>query len=764
MINEHGVLKPMMNKPFLQKTYIRTFLLLISVLICSIIPFAYFLSGEFAKYAMLEVRSNSQNEVDNLASKTDMILRNLKSYGLSMYADQNIQNWFFNTRQDPLIDHAVLVAQSNFLSTEPLIQRSYLINLKQRLVVDSKAGIVRFSSFDDQDMLERVKTFHRQYLHIFTHSLDGSGSLALVLPATPEKPSDFYLVLLIDKTLLNKLLFGQSVSEEQDMRILDENGKVLLGAPDSALAERLYEAGREQQDSSFQVRLPHQRWFVNTAELTDENWTVYYSTEYHILTRHISSFQQKMIAHTLLLLGIVSALLFWSSRHSLRSITLLSEKLKRKVAFAPPASDAKPDIQWINDGIETLLNNVEQLHASMRNQSELVRSEFLAQWVLHGTPGPKRYEYIQSRTKLASCDVLFLAVLRIEAYPVFCERYDFPSRKLIKYAIRNISEEVIGSGSYAAEGLDMGGDHLILLIGGRESDELRLQRLLEETRNQAARILSVDMTIAMSNAYDFGANIRNVYDHIYELTMLRFLNGERQIFLESDYEEFMAGYPDASETLETFEIIESIRSGHPETAVALLRQQMKLIHEMPYRDCKLYLTYFTYDLLKSFNKSSILHEISSIHQLLERYCTLSEFQKWLEGIVTMLASETDVPKSLSRKEELVLEIKEYVDNHLQDAQLSIEQVAGNFSFSVSYIRQLFKEIMNVSLSDYMLQERIERVKEKLVSSRLSVLEIADQCGFTSKGHFFATFKKFTNLTPKQYRETHGDSVSPLSRS
>lgn len=720
------------------------------------IPFVYFLSAEFAKYTMLEVRSNSQNEVNNLASKTEMILGNLKAYGLSMYADQNIQNWFFNTSKDPLIDHAALVAQSNFMSTEPLIQRSYLINLKHDLVVDSKVGIVRFESFADQSMLERVKSFHRQYLHFFNHSTDGSDCLALILPATPEKPSDFYLVLLIDKPLLSKLLFGQTISSEQDIRILDEEGLVLLGASNPALDEQLYQAGRERQDSDFQVRLPHQTWFVNTAELTTENWSVYYSTEYHILTRHISSYQQKLITYTLLLLGIVSVLFFWSSRRSLRSITFLSEKLK-KITVANSASDAKPDIQWIKDGIDMLLNNVEQLHASMRDQSELVRTEFLAQWMLHGTPGTQSYEYIQTRTKLTSCKFLFLAVLRIEAYTVFCERYDFPSRKLIKYAIRNISEEVIGAGSYAAEGLDMGGDHLILVIGGHESGELQLQHLLEEAHKQVACILRVDTTVAISNAYDFGANFRNVYDHIYELTMLRFLDGEKHIFLESDYEEFMAGYPSASEVLETAEVIKAIRRGRPETAVVLLRRQMKHIHELPYRDCKLNLTYFTYDLLKNFNKSSVLHEISSIHQLLERYSTLSEFQAWLEGIVTTLASETEVPKSSNRKEEIVLEIKEYVDSHLQDAQLSIEQVADNFSFSVSYIRQLFKEIMNVSLSEYILQERIERVKEKLVSSQLSVLEIADQCGFISKGHFFSAFKKFTTLTPKQYREIHGDS-------
>ncbi len=742
-------------KSILQKTYVRTFLLLTTVLICSILPFVYLLSAEFSKYTMLEVRSNSQNEVNNLASKTEIILGKLKAYGLSMYADQNIQNWFFDTHKDPLIDHAALVAQSNFMSTEPLIQRSYLINLKHGLIIDSKAGIVRFESFADQSMLERVKSFHPEYLRFFNHSPDGSDCLALILPATPEKPSDFYLVLLVDKPLLSKLLLGQTASSEQDIRILDEEGQLLLGMSDPTLSEQLYQTGREQQRSDFQVRLPHQSWFVNTAKLNTENWTVYYSNEYHTLTRHITAFQHKLITYTLLLLGIVSALFFWSSRRSLRSITFLSDKLKGRIGFANSASDAIPDIQWINDGIDLLLNNVEQLHASMRNQSELVRTEFLAQWMLHGTPGTKSDEYIRSQTKLASSDILFLAVLRIEAYTAFCERYDFPSRKLIKYAIRNIGEEVIGAGSYAAEGLDMGGDHLILIIGSHDSGALQLRRLLEDMHHQVARILNVETTVAVSNAFDFGTNIRNVYDHIYELTMLRFLKGEKQIFLESDYEEFMAGYPSASEALETTEIIKAIRRGRPETAVHLLRQQMKHVHELPYRSYKLNLTYFTYDLLKHFNKSSVLHEISSIHQLLERYSTLSEFQAWLEGIVTTLASETEAPKSPNRKEEIVLEIKEFVDSHLQDSQLSIEQVADNFSFSVSYIRQLFKEIMNMSLSEYILQERIERVKEKLVSSHLSVLEIADQCGFLSKGHFFSAFKKFTDMTPKQYRESHG---------
>jgi AraC-like DNA-binding protein len=232
------------------------------------------------------------------------------------------------------------------------------------------------------------------------------------------------------------------------------------------------------------------------------------------------------------------------------------------------------------------------------------------------------------------------------------------------------------------------------------------------------------------------------------------LKGESRIFVENDYEEFMEGYPAASEALDTAEIIRAIRGGRQDPALAILRRQMKLIQGMPYREGKLHLTYFTYELLKDFTKSSATQGIGSVHQLLDRYRTLEDFQAWLEDVVRTLAAGADAPKSSSRKEEIVAEIKEYVENHLHDEQLSIEQIAGEFSYSVRYVRQLFKEIENVSLSDYVLRQRIERVKEKLVSTRLSVLEIAGQCGFLSKGHFFSSFKKFTDLTPKQYREIH----------
>ena len=159
-----------------------------------------------------------------------------------------------------------------------------------------------------------------------------------------------------------------------------------------------------------------------------------------------------MITYTLLLLALLSMLFFWSSRRSLRSITFLSEKLKGKVAFANATSDARPDIQWINDGIDMLLNNVEQLHASMRNQSELVRTELLAQWMPTVRRVQRATNIFRPRPNWPPVKLCFGRPSDRSLYGLL-RTLRFPSRKLIKYAIRNISEEVIGTGSYAAEGL-----------------------------------------------------------------------------------------------------------------------------------------------------------------------------------------------------------------------------------------------------------------------------------------------------------------------
>ena len=60
----------------------------------------------------------------------------------------------------------------------------------------------------------------------------------------------------------------------------------------------------------------------------------------------------------------------------------------------------------------------------------------------------------------------------------------------------------------------------------------------------------------------------------------------------------------------------------------------------------------------------------------------------------------------------------------------------------------------MTLTDFILREKIEEAKRLLRYSDKSLSLIANYLGFSSQSHFTKTFKKYAQKTPKQYRENN----------
>jgi len=76
-----------------------------------------------------------------------------------------------------------------------------------------------------------------------------------------------------------------------------------------------------------------------------------------------------------------------------------------------------------------------------------------------------------------------------------------------------------------------------------------------------------------------------------------------------------------------------------------------------------------------------------------------------------------------------------------------------FHVSESSLAHKFKEYVNKSIYDYILYRRIIKAKE-LMSSDLTLTEIAYRCGFSDYSNFLRIFKKYTNESPRKYRTEH----------
>jgi AraC-like DNA-binding protein len=93
---------------------------------------------------------------------------------------------------------------------------------------------------------------------------------------------------------------------------------------------------------------------------------------------------------------------------------------------------------------------------------------------------------------------------------------------------------------------------------------------------------------------------------------------------------------------------------------------------------------------------------------------------------------------------------EYINTHLEE-ELPLRLLAKRVSYSESYLSHKFKDEMGMKIREYIRIRRLERAKALLLSSQISVQDIATRFHFCSQSYFAEAFKTEYGITPSQYR-------------
>lgn len=96
------------------------------------------------------------------------------------------------------------------------------------------------------------------------------------------------------------------------------------------------------------------------------------------------------------------------------------------------------------------------------------------------------------------------------------------------------------------------------------------------------------------------------------------------------------------------------------------------------------------------------------------------------------------------------EAKEYFDKNFINIK-SIEEVCIALNINKFYLTHIFKEQLGMPPIKYLLTKRMEKAKQLLLSSNLSVSDVAAKCGYLDTAYFCRVFRKFEGTTPLQYK-------------
>ena len=96
----------------------------------------------------------------------------------------------------------------------------------------------------------------------------------------------------------------------------------------------------------------------------------------------------------------------------------------------------------------------------------------------------------------------------------------------------------------------------------------------------------------------------------------------------------------------------------------------------------------------------------------------------------------------------------YIDEHLDDEELSIVSVATHVYLNPVYFGRVFKNTFHMTFKKYILQQRMEKAKRLLEEGNVSIGTICEQVGISNPSYFSHLFKQYTGKLPSEYKKEY----------
>ena len=142
--------------------------------------------------------------------------------------------------------------------------------------------------------------------------------------------------------------------------------------------------------------------------------------------------------------------------------------------------------------------------------------------------------------------------------------------------------------------------------------------------------------------------------------------------------------------------------------------------------------------MPAFSQNMVSASLLELHGLLEKYLSYC-CQKVSENLTQ------------NHSEIAVHMVQHYIEEHLKDHTISIESAAKTVHFSVSYLRQIFKEVTGESFNEYLIRKRMEKAGKLLQNTSMKISDISESCGYDNQRYFASSFKKFYGCTPTDFK-------------
>ncbi|OCT11241.1 hypothetical protein A8709_06055 [Paenibacillus pectinilyticus] len=587
---------------------------------------------------------------------------------------------------------------------------------------------------------------------------------AISLPLGESNNVEGTLIMLINEKQILDLLKGIQSVNNSSMFILDATGQVILSSNNQfkMSPELLSQTINANGYKTYDLDGTTQMLSYTTGK---SGWKYISLVPKNVVLERVNEMKKWAFYLLVLVIAAGSAAAYWMAYRSYSPIRDLVYSINKGKNV--PRNGLSNEYEFIRNSIATSVAEGKALEQQLAGHLPVVRANFLTRLLKGEVDQSELTEdslaFMGIRLPHPFVSVIILEVDESRDYRIAESDRD---RALVRFILFNLSSEFIADSGYVTE---TDNNRLALLLNVPDTLEetlLSRDRLIAELKGVIEERFRMKITVATSSFHLGRLEASKCYNEALNALDYRIIHGINSVihydeirFLERTYYHF----PMEVEA----QMINYLKSGEYEGVERLLNELYQ--HNMGSRD--------TTPELGKLLFLNLLGTVLKVTNALK-----IDEKQWQEGStdpVKLINNSTSAEDMLKKLKELCLFIcnsvqearsehserhhermKTYIDEHYNDHSLSLTSIADHFGMTPQYMSGLFKKQYGINLTDYMIEVRMKEAKRFLASPGMTILQVAQQVGYSTDIGFIRVFKKMEGITPGKYREMQqrGDNL------
>lgn len=566
------------------------------------------------------------------------------------------------------------------------------------------------------------------------------------------------LVISIAKEKFENVLSEINILDKGTVYIVDSSGKIIIKMGNENLVIPIPD--HVQASESFYTYIDKQEVVASSVPSKYLNWRYISVIPTSVFSDNIKSIRNitLIIFSIEIILGVILAVLLAKRNYS--PIKNMFEKILEKLKIDEDELASKGQMNYIEEiTISTIMEN-ESIKDTLQKYQPVISKSVINQLIKGNANYLTNIGNLDKNLKMNfSSDYFCVMLVSIDDCSRFVKDNSIEEKALISLVITNVMEE-IAKKKLNCIMVDLDINTLALVANIKEESKFSQDQIFEIAEQSNRIILDSFYTFTSMGIGRFHKGTVGIYESYKEAEKAlgyKIIKGMNSIIIFQETGDTLPKYCYPIET-EVF-LVNSVKSGEIEKVYEILDKIFKDSFINEDQSLELIQCLF-FDIsstaIKLLNDLNIRYEdvFGTKYNVAERLIncqTIQQMNDTLKAVYQNICTYIGQQKK-SHNLQLKERILAYINDNFDSSNLSLTSVAEELGINPAYLSYYFKEQIGNNFSVYISKLRIEKVKQLLRESNLSIQEIAEKVGYNNSAALISNFKKQEGMTPGKYRE------------